>query len=36
MKINKYLQIHYKEIIQKVKAITRNHQNTLDLLMFLY
>lgn len=32
MKINKYLQIHYKEITQKVRAVTKNHQNTLDLL----
>ena len=32
MKINKYLQINYKEITQKVKAVTKNHQNTLDLL----
>ena len=32
MKINKYLQIHYKEITQKVRAVTKNHQSTLDLL----
>ena len=32
MRINIYLQKHYKEITQKVRAVTKNHQNTLDLL----
>jgi DNA-directed RNA polymerase specialized sigma24 family protein len=32
MRINIYLQKHYNEITQKVRAVTKNHQSTLDLL----
>ena len=30
--IGNYIQEHYTEILQKVKAVTRNHQDTEDLL----
>ena len=30
--IGNYIQQHYTEILQKVKAVTRNHQDTEDLL----
>lgn len=32
MTINQYLQEHYKQIKKKIKAVTRNHQNTDDLI----
>lgn len=32
MGIKKYIDIHYNEIRQKVRGVTRNHQNTDDLL----
>lgn len=32
MNINKYIEIHYNEIVRKVKAVTKGHQNTNDLL----
>ncbi|QDP58535.1 MAG: hypothetical protein Unbinned175contig1000_31 [Prokaryotic dsDNA virus sp.] len=30
--INSYLQKHYKEILDKIKGVTKNHQDTEDLL----
>lgn len=32
MGINNYINKHYKEIVTKVKAVTKNHQNTDDLI----
>ena len=32
MNINKYIQNHFGEIKRKIKAVTRNHQNTDDLI----
>ena len=32
MTINSYLELHYKEILGKFKAVTRNHELTHDLL----
>jgi RNA polymerase sigma factor (sigma-70 family) len=32
MKIKKYIELHYNELKRKVKAVTRNHQNSDDLL----
>jgi DNA-directed RNA polymerase specialized sigma24 family protein len=32
MSINNYINKHFKEIKQKIKAVTRNHQNTDDLI----
>lgn len=32
MKIQKYIQKHYEEIKKKIIAVTRNHQNTDDLI----
>jgi len=31
MNINKYIQLNYNEIIKKVNAVTKGHQNTNDL-----
>lgn len=32
MNIKKYIEIHFKEIRNKIKAVTRNHENTDDLI----
>tara|TARA_R100000951_G_scaffold112413_1_gene112702 strand:- start:1379 stop:1912 length:534 start_codon:yes stop_codon:yes gene_type:complete len=32
MNINKYIQNHFGEIKRKIKAVTKNHQNTDDLI----